>query len=207
MQLNDLVKLAFGKYPKLLPAYVESGKQVVNVMVNVANDIMLHLIIVQGLDPTITPQDRLFKELQNGLNDAFAKIHETTFDNDFDFSWLHKNWEETRKKLQDKEMSKDKFVALTDLSHVSDVSDPPSTIENNEEVSTFKQIVGNVSGQEIMPQERAEDLETEDLNKLHVLLSKIAKLTSHYEAKKLPNLLTAITGKKGSFRRSTTRYK
>lgn len=114
--LNKLLE----KKPQVIKAYVNVGLHAAFFTTKAVGVYMRHLITVQGLNPDEEPGTRARKEMQDALNSAFTYRHESSFDNDFDFSWAHKKWAENHKKLEDLNMSEKEFVDSTDLSRVDD---------------------------------------------------------------------------------------
>lgn len=114
--LNKLLE----KKPQVIKAYVSVGLHAAFFTTKAVGVYMRHLITIQGLNPNEEPGTRARKEMQSALNSAFTFRHESSFDNDFDFSWAHKKWAENHKKLQDLNLSEKEFVESTDLSRVDD---------------------------------------------------------------------------------------
>jgi len=106
--------------PLVVDAYFKTGLHITYFTTKALGAYMKHLLLVKGLDPNTVPGEKARKEMAQALDSAFTYRHESTFDTDFDFSWLHKKWEETAKKLKDLNLSEKEFTAITDLSRVQD---------------------------------------------------------------------------------------
>jgi hypothetical protein len=117
---DDLVKKVFEKYPNVKPAYVLTGIKLAFLMAKLLKGIMLHLILVQDLDPN-NPHKKMMEE----LNRLFDKRDEKSYDEDFDFSWVktgHNNVKSSFSKNHpaSKGVSFNDHKKMTDLSQVSD---------------------------------------------------------------------------------------
>lgn len=118
-ETNRLVKSFLDENPDILKKYVEGGVTAVGLMLTPLNAFMRHLLVVQGLDPDSMPGEKQRLALLEALENFFEKRHDKDFDSDYDFSWIQKRFEETRKALNQLEMTKEKFMDLTDLSKLS----------------------------------------------------------------------------------------
>lgn len=118
-ETNRLVKSFFDENPDILKKYVGGGVTAVGLMLTPLNAFMRHLLVVQGLDPDSMPGEKQRLALLEALENFFEKRHDKDFDSDYDFSWIQKRFEETRKTLNQLEMTREKFMDLTDLSKLS----------------------------------------------------------------------------------------
>lgn len=123
-ETNRLVKSFLDENPDILKKYVEGGVTAVGLMLTPLNTFMRHLLVVQGLDPDSIPGEKERLALLEALENFFEKRHDKDFDSDYDFSWIQKRFEETRKTLNQLEMTKEKFMDLTDLSKLSSHDKP-----------------------------------------------------------------------------------
>lgn len=114
-EANRLVKSFLDENPDILKKYVEGGVTAVGLALTPLNTFMRHLLVVQGLDPDSVPGEKQRLALLEALENFFEKRHEKDFDPDYDLSWVQKRFEETRKTLNQLEMTKEKFMDLTDL--------------------------------------------------------------------------------------------
>lgn len=111
---SRLLKDFLNDNPDLLQKYVDGGVAVAGAILVPLNAFVRHLLVVKGLDPDTEPGERQRRELLEAVGSMFENNHGKDFDDDYDFSWVHKKFEETRSHL--KELTKDKFMELTDLS-------------------------------------------------------------------------------------------
>jgi len=118
-ETNRLVKSFLDENPDILKKYVGGGVTAVGLMLTPLNAFMRHLLVVQGLDPDSMPGEKQRLALLEALENFFEKRHDKDFDSDYDFSWIQKRFEETRKTLNQLEMTREKFMDLTDLSKLS----------------------------------------------------------------------------------------
>lgn len=114
------LKEYFRNNPEYLQAYIELGTKAAKLAIVPLGAVLKHLIEVQGLDPKTEPGRRMREAFQQ----AFTRTHVREYDNDFDFSWLNKKFEEAREYhgLRPVDLSKEDFKDLTD---VSDLKSPP----------------------------------------------------------------------------------
>jgi hypothetical protein len=59
--------------------------------------------------------------LMDAVSSLFDVTHEKDFDEDYDFSWVHKKFEEARKSLGHLSLTKDRFKQLTDLDKLPNI--------------------------------------------------------------------------------------
>ena len=128
---DRLLKSFLNENPDLLKKYIDSGVTVVSAVLGPVNLVMRHLLTVQGLDPDSVPGEKDRLAMLEALDAFFEAKHEKDFDDDYDTSWVQKRFEEARGHLKQLNLTKDKFMELTDLSRlpnlgrVNDVSEEP----------------------------------------------------------------------------------
>jgi hypothetical protein len=122
-EANRLVKSFLDENPELMKKYVGSGVTAISLALAPLNVFMRHLVVVQGLDPDTLPGEKERSALLEALENFFEKRHEKSFDADYDFSWIEKRFEETRKTLNRLEMTKEEFMKLTDLAKMPSIGD------------------------------------------------------------------------------------
>jgi hypothetical protein len=115
---DRLLKSFLDDNPDLLKKYVSGGVSTVGAILGPVNIFMRHLLTMQGLDPDSIPGEKQRLLIQEGMNSLFLKDHEEAFDEDYDLSWVQKKFEDTRKKMNQLEMTKETFLNLTDLSNL-----------------------------------------------------------------------------------------
>lgn len=118
-ETSRLLKDFLNDNPDLLEKYVDTGVTVAGAILVPLNAFMRHLLVVKGLDPDTTPGERQRLELLQAVGSMFDENHSKDFDDDYDFSWVHKKFEEARGHLKD--LTKDKFLELTDLSKLPSI--------------------------------------------------------------------------------------
>jgi hypothetical protein len=109
------------KNPEVLATYVVVSTKLVDRLVSPLNRFMEHLLVVQGIDPNTQPGASFRKALAaaiDGVDDS------KEFQDDYDFGWVARHYEKTIKGLSHLNLSRDKFLKITDLSKLSD---PPKT--------------------------------------------------------------------------------
>lgn len=111
-----LLKSFLDDNPDLLKRYVNGGVATVGAILRPVNVFMRHLLALQDLDPDTVPGEKQKLLLQEALGTLFNNTHEEDFESDYDLNWVQKKFEETRGKLAQLELSKEKFLDLTDLS-------------------------------------------------------------------------------------------
>lgn len=116
---SRLLKDFLNDNPDLLQKYVDGGVAVAGAILVPLNAFMRHLLVVKGLDPDTAPGERQRLELLEAVGSMFDENHSKDFDDDYDFSWVHKKFEEARSHLKD--LTKDKFLELTDLSKLPSI--------------------------------------------------------------------------------------
>lgn len=118
---NRLLKEFLNDNPDLLQKYVDGGVAVAGAILVPLNAFMRHLLVVKGLDPDTNPGEKQRLELLQAVGSMFDVNHEKDFDEDYDFSWVHKKFEEARKNLAHLGLTKDRFKSLTDLDKLPNI--------------------------------------------------------------------------------------
>lgn len=116
--VKQFVKSILDSNPDLLKKYVELGLSAVDMSLPPLNNIMKHLVVVQGLDPNAVPGERDRRTLEQQLHNSFNQIDARDYDKDYDFSWAHNRFQKTREALIGLNLTKDSFKSMTDLSHL-----------------------------------------------------------------------------------------
>lgn len=124
--------------PELTEKYVDTSVNAISHLLGPLNVFMRHLLVVKGLDPNTHPGEKAAKQLQQAMNQAFED-HQKAYDDDYDFSWVQKRFDETRKHLKDLQLTKEKFLDLTDLAKLP-VDDEPLVGRTAYEVGTLAQV-------------------------------------------------------------------
>ncbi len=155
-ETDRLLKSFLSDNPDLLKKYVEGSVATIGAILGPINSFMRHLLTVQGLDPDSVPGETHRLQLQEALNNFFSSTHEDAFDADYDLSWVQKRFEDTRKKLNQLEMTKEQFMGLTDLSKLPNLGSKlggPFTIDGDpsaiDELSEINQIADESAKREI----------------------------------------------------------
>jgi hypothetical protein len=120
-ETDRLLKDFLNDNPDLLQRYVDGGVTAVGLILTPLNAFMRHLLVVRGLDPDTEPGERQRRELHEAVGSLFNVTHEKDFDEDYDFSWVHKKFEEARKSLGHLSLTKDRFKQLTDLDKLPNI--------------------------------------------------------------------------------------
>jgi hypothetical protein len=113
---DRLLKSFLSDNEDLLKKYVNSGVVAIGTVLGPINAFMRHLLVVQGLDPDSIPGEKQRLLTQQALNSFFESKHDKDFDEDYDLSWVQKRFQDTRENLKQLNLTKDKFMELTDLS-------------------------------------------------------------------------------------------
>jgi hypothetical protein len=103
------------KNPAVLSKYVIVSTKLVDCLVVPLNKFMEHLLVVQGIDPKTEPGDKFQKEI-SAVVDSVDDSED--FRKDFDFGWVARHYEKTKSRMSN--LTFDKFLKLTDLSHLND---------------------------------------------------------------------------------------
>lgn len=129
---SRLLKDFLNDNPDLLQKYVDGGVAVAGAVLVPLNAFIRHLLVVKGLDPDTSPGERQRQQLLEAVGSLFDENHSKDFDDDYDFSWVHKKFEEARSQLKD--LTKDKFMELTDLSKLPSIGPGryPTVVEEQE---------------------------------------------------------------------------
>lgn len=151
-ETNRLAREFLNENPTLMKKYVDLGLGAVGKTVSILSGFMKHLIVVQKLDPNTNPGSRQLKELQEAMNATFEKYHAKPFDEDYDFSWVHKKWEQTKNQLNS-QMTKEQFMDLTDVGTLTNKTSEPSTITQDLNQSVVNQIAPESLKREIKIEE------------------------------------------------------
>ena len=117
-----LLKTFLTDNPELTQKYVDNSVTAISHLLGPLNVFMRHLLVVQGLDPDSNPGERAARELQQAMSQAFT-AHQKSYDDDYDFSWVQKRFDETRSHLKDLKLTKERYLDLTDLSKLPDDRD------------------------------------------------------------------------------------
>lgn len=116
MKAARLFKGFFEANPELMQKYVNTSLAVLHRVLSPVDTFMRHLLTVQGLDPDSEPGERRREELRLMTDALLDKTHDKDFDDDYDFTWIQKRFEDTRKVLNQPQLTKEKFMDLTDIS-------------------------------------------------------------------------------------------
>jgi len=117
-EATQFVKTFLQENPNLMKKYVDTSITVLSFLLVPLDVFLRHLLIVQGLDPNEIPGRREAQQLQDDMTSFLYKIHDKEYDTDFDLSWAMKRFEETRKVLQDRELTEKQFKEFTDISNL-----------------------------------------------------------------------------------------
>lgn len=120
-ETDRLLKSFLNDNPDILKKYVDGGVIAVGALLGPINLFMRHLLVVQGLDPETVPGEKQRLLVLESLTNFFDSKHEKDFDDDYDLSWVNQKFEKTRGALKDLNMTKDRFMQLTDLSRLPNV--------------------------------------------------------------------------------------
>lgn len=103
--------------PRLLSAYVSVATTLVDKTLTPLNSLMRHVLVIQGIDPNTSPGDRLKKQVQQAIDkvDDFEEYEE-----DYDFSWVERQRKQAVAKLDDLNLTQERFRELTNLSKLDD---------------------------------------------------------------------------------------
>lgn len=108
------LKEYFRNNPEHLQVYVNWGTKAAKLAVVPLSAALKHLIEIQGLDPNTEPGRKTLEAFKQ----LFNYKHDHGYDNDFDFSWLNKKFEEARKNNKSFNLTKEEFRHLTDVSNL-----------------------------------------------------------------------------------------
>lgn len=133
---DRLLKSFLNDNQDLLKKYVDGGVVAVGAILGPINAFMRHLLVVQGLDPDSTPGEAQRLLTQQALDSFFEPKHDKDFDEDYDLSWVQKRFQDTRANLKQLNLTKDKYMELTDLSKLGSGRYP--TAEEEQEIFRTK---------------------------------------------------------------------
>lgn len=197
-ETDRLLKEFLNDNPDLLQKYVSGGVTAVGVILTPLNAFMRHLLIIKGLDPDQEPGERQRKELLEAVGSLFDVSHEKDFDDDYDFSWVHKKFEEARKHLGHLGLTKDRFKALTDLDKLPSIgpgryptvqeeqeyfNQAPSTRLPDSEIPVTPLDDLDLETKEGRQQYRERALQESPIDKLRLALKEIVKETADKAAR------------------------
>lgn len=106
--------------------YVNAGLAMANWAVVPFNKLLKSLIIIQGIDPNTEPGLKQRMLFQQAVNESFDKLDTKSYDDDFDFSWLNKKFEEARNSNGQFpfDLTKNDFRELTNIGNLQEVAQP-----------------------------------------------------------------------------------
>jgi hypothetical protein len=117
-ETSKLAKTFLNHNPELMKRYVGTSIHAISYVLVPLNAFMKHLILVQNLDPNVdVAEKRRQRDLQE-MNSLFDKVHEKEYEDDYDMSWALKRFEETRSRLKELQLTKEKFMDITNLTRV-----------------------------------------------------------------------------------------
>lgn len=108
----------FRNNPEHLKTYLDVGTTAAKFAIAPIGMVLKHLIEIQGMDPRTEPGRKMREAFQQALNNTFQKYHDHDFDQDFDFSWLNKKFEQTRKDIEGLNLTKEDFRKMTDVGNL-----------------------------------------------------------------------------------------
>jgi hypothetical protein len=117
-ETSKLAKIFLNHNPELMKAYVETSIHAIGYVLVPLNAFMKHLILVQDLDPNSDPEAKKGQRLLQEMNSLFDKVHEQEYEDDYDMSWALKRFEETRTRFKELQLTKEKFMDITNLTRV-----------------------------------------------------------------------------------------
>jgi hypothetical protein len=155
-ETDRLLKSFLDDNPDVLQKYVDGSLVAISAILGPINVFMRHLLTVQGLDPDSIPGEKQRLLIQEAMGNLFNKNHEEAFDPDYNLDWVQQKFEETRGKLNQLGLTKEKFMDLTDLSrlpNIGRVTEGPVTIDVStsplDELSEINQIAPEFPKKEI----------------------------------------------------------
>lgn len=204
-EATKLAKAFLNENPTLMQRYVEFGMVAVDSVLNPLNDFMRHLIKVQNLNPDATPGVRDFLAPQDALSKSFDQKHDKDYDSDYNFSWVHKKWEELNKLRSNpklSQLSEKEFTELTDISRLPNtgVTSQPFTIDRGgpitEEENFFSRTteinrIAPESKKKEIPLEEKQERENKREKKIKELAKEIRNQAEVVKTKKKANKTTA----------------
>lgn len=155
-ETDRLLKSFLDDNPDLLQKYVDGSLAAISVVLAPINVFMKHLLAVQGLDPNSVPGEKQRLLVRQAMSNLFDRVHEDDFDSDYNLDWVQQKFEETRGKLGQLGLTKEKFLGLTDLSNLPNigrVTEGPVTIDVStsplDELAELNQIAPETPKKEI----------------------------------------------------------
>lgn len=101
--------------PTVVSKYIRLGFFLMGKATATMDKFMRHFLVVNGIDPNTRPGERTQRELAQAFSDV--KDPDDYVD-DFDFSWAQKSFARTRDKMGNLNLSKERYLQLTDLSNL-----------------------------------------------------------------------------------------
>ncbi len=117
-ETSKLAKTFLNHNPELMKRYVGTSIHAISYVLVPLNAFMKHLILVQDLDPNVDVEERRRQRDLQEMNSLFDKVHENEYEDDYDMSWALKRFEETRSRLKELRLTKEKFMDITNLTRV-----------------------------------------------------------------------------------------
>lgn len=151
--------------PKLRATYVQFATKVVGTTLIPLNSLMRHVLVIQGIDPNSHPGDKLFRL----ANEAMDQIQDTEeYAEDYDFSWVERQWKKTAQKLNNINLTKERYRELTNLARLE--QDEPHNVQVVSPSTSLFDDEGNLNSARLSEALKtitkyAEDLE--DMEDLH----------------------------------------
>lgn len=148
--------------PKLLSTYVRVATTVVDKTLAPLNLLMRHVLVVQGLDPNSRPGDKLIKL----ANQAMEQVQDPDeYDEDYDFSWVERQWKKTAQKLNTLNLTKERYRELTNLERLE--KEEPHEVQVVASPAPLFDVQGNLNPDRLhraldVLKKYAEDMELEE---------------------------------------------
>jgi hypothetical protein len=117
-ETSKLAKTFLNHNPELMNRYVGTSIHAISYVLVPLNAFMKHLILVQNLDPNADPEEKKRNQFSLDMQSLFNKVHEKEYEDEYDLSWALKRFEETRTRLKELQLTKEKFMDITDLTRV-----------------------------------------------------------------------------------------
>lgn len=135
---NSNIKNILLSYPLVQETYkyfvnkiVDNGLKFAHLLAKPINSTLKNLILIQGLDPNMSPEANLIHQYQN----LFDELNDNKLDynNELDLSWAKKKFESLKHlgSMPEEGISFDEYKELTDLSNISKISPPEQDAELN----------------------------------------------------------------------------
>lgn len=126
IKAKGILKNLLQNNPKITQSYLGFGITVLNGLFSPLQGLMKHLLNIKAMHNKMTPQQQADQQFQADLNKAVINIDDDKdfdddFDDDFDFSisWGDKSFQETQKNMKSLNLTKEKFMELTDVSRLN----------------------------------------------------------------------------------------